>query len=147
MSTSAHGEEGTVFWTEEALVDSGFRVKGAGFRFQVTYSSLCGILGGAGNDSGGECGVAVAKRFRMPDSATRISDVPSNAPFWYSFAYGSVHFTIISTEHDLHRGSPQREVGAPPSTLTYHRLGPLGFCLLARQKGLDPLAMSDFPCL
>ncbi|BDA43217.1 probable inactive purple acid phosphatase 27 [Coccomyxa sp. Obi] len=64
--------------------------------------------GNYGNDSGGECGVAVAKRFLMPNSAT-ASGPSSNAPFWYGFDYGSVHFAIISTEHDLRKGSPQRE--------------------------------------
>ncbi len=63
----------------------------------------------AGNDSGGECGVAVAKRFRMPNRETAAGP-PSNAPFWYGFDYGSVHFTILSSEHDLHNGSLQREV-------------------------------------
>ncbi|PNH06496.1 putative inactive purple acid phosphatase 9 [Tetrabaena socialis] len=32
----------------------------------------------------------------------------AKAPFWYSFEYGSVHFTVISTEHDLTAGSKQR---------------------------------------
>lgn len=32
-----------------------------------------------------------------------------NAPFWYSFDYGSVHFTTISTEHALAPGSRQYE--------------------------------------
>ncbi len=43
-----------------------------------------------------------------------------NAPFWYSYDYGSVHFTVISTEHSLEHGSPQYEVRrmrvAPPCT-------------------------------
>ncbi len=34
----------------------------------------------------------------------------ANAPFWYSYDYGSVHFTVISTEHSLERGSPQYRV-------------------------------------
>ena len=69
----------------------------------------------AGNDSGGECGVAVASRFTMPNAEAgsqrnRHSTVSSNAPFWYSFEYGSAHFTVISTEHDIRKGSAQREV-------------------------------------
>lgn len=68
----------------------------------------------AGNDSGGECGVAVAKRFIMPDREADASEnrgpVPSNAPFWYSFEYGAAHFTVISTEHDFHKHSDQRKV-------------------------------------
>lgn len=62
--------------------------------------------------------MAVAKRFTMPSSEAGISSeggnhrtVASNGPFWYSFEYGAAHFTIISTEHDVHKGSPQREVG------------------------------------
>ena len=34
----------------------------------------------------------------------------ANSPFWYSFDYGSVHFTTLSTEHDLTSGSEQRKV-------------------------------------
>ena len=54
-------------------------------------------------------------RFTMPDAEAggrrnRHSTVSSNAPFWYSFEYGSAHFTVISTEHDVRKGSAQREV-------------------------------------
>ena len=89
------------------------------------------MLARLGNDSGGECGVAVAKRFRMPDSTAgvggrnartgnaaalnRSGAVPSNAPFWYSYEYGSAHFALLSTEHDLRKGSEQREVSFPPA--------------------------------
>lgn len=89
----------------------------------------------AGNDSGGECGVAVAARFLMPGAAGLGSAPPAepysncsaaaavcgrrrraralaNPPFWYAFEYGSVHFSIISSEHDLTRGSEQREARA-----------------------------------
>ena len=34
----------------------------------------------------------------------------SNAPFWYSYNYGSVHFTVISTEHSLEPDSEQYRV-------------------------------------
>ena len=74
----------------------------------------------AGNDSGGECGVAVAKRFIMPDREAAALEnrgpVPSNAPFWYSFEYGAAHFTVISTEHDFHKHSDQRKVGLKQDT-------------------------------
>ncbi len=89
----------------------------------------------AGNDSGGECGVAVAARFLMPGAAGLGSAPPAepcgaggtaaavcgrrrraralaNPPFWYAFEYGSVHFSIVSSEHDLTRGSEQREARA-----------------------------------
>lgn len=52
-------------------------------------------------DSGGECGVAMAKRFRMPSSKF------SNGVFWYSYDHASVHTVVVSSEHDLSRGSPQ----------------------------------------
>jgi len=45
----------------------------------------------------------VARRFHMPGSAARRD----NAPFYYGFDYGSAHFTVVSTEHDLSPGSPQ----------------------------------------
>lgn len=56
--------------------------------------------GNYGHDSGGECGVPLYRRFHMPDHG--------HAPWWYSFNYGLVHFTILSTEHDFTRGSEQR---------------------------------------
>ncbi|KAL0023220.1 hypothetical protein WJX79_005106 [Trebouxia sp. C0005] len=70
--------------------------------------------GNYGNDSGGECGVATARRFIMPEAyldaaqqeaANHGSSV--NSPFWYSFDYGSVHFVMLSTEHDVTPGSHQ----------------------------------------
>lgn len=55
------------------------------------------------NDSGGECGVPTANFFTMPNGTN------SNKVFWYSYAFGSVHTTVISTEHDLGPGSVQHE--------------------------------------
>ncbi|WCJ39012.1 purple acid phosphatase 27 [Euphorbia peplus] len=43
-------------------------------------------------DSGGECGVAYETYFPMPTSA---KDKP-----WYSIELGTVHFVVMSTEHD-----------------------------------------------
>ena len=72
-----------------------------------------------GNDSGGECGVATARRFIMPEAyldaaqqeaANHGSSV--NSPFWYSFDYGSVHFVMLSTEHDVTPGSHQYRVSS-----------------------------------
>jgi len=51
-----------------------------------------------GGDSGGECGVAVARRFRMPATG--------NGVFWYSFAAGNVHVAMLSSEHDPSPGAP-----------------------------------------
>jgi len=56
-----------------------------------------------GNDSGGECGVPYANRFNMPNSQN------GNDPYWYSFEYSSIHFTVISTEHNFTTGSEQWE--------------------------------------
>ncbi|QCD88917.1 alkaline phosphatase D [Vigna unguiculata] len=50
-------------------------------------------------DSGGECGVPYETYFPMPTSA---KDKP-----WYSIEQGSVHFTVISTEHDWSKKSEQ----------------------------------------
>eukprot|EP00117_Sycon_ciliatum_P020301 scpid33377/ scgid3577/ Probable inactive purple acid phosphatase 2 len=57
--------------------------------------------GNYGDDSGGECGVPMAKRFHMPQSPG------SNGVFWYSVDVANVHFVMISTEHDLSPGSVQ----------------------------------------
>ena len=56
--------------------------------------------GNYGHDSGGECGVPVYNRFHMPDRN-------GNQPWWYSYEYGLAHFTMISTENNFTRGSPQ----------------------------------------
>ncbi|PNX74507.1 putative inactive purple acid phosphatase 27-like protein, partial [Trifolium pratense] len=50
-------------------------------------------------DSGGECGVPYETYFPMPTSA---KDKP-----WYSIEQASVHFTVISTEHDWSINSEQ----------------------------------------
>ncbi|CAK9311464.1 unnamed protein product [Citrullus colocynthis] len=52
-------------------------------------------------DSGGECGVPYETYFKMPISG---KDKP-----WYSIEIASVHFTIISTEHNFSINSPQYE--------------------------------------
>ncbi len=59
--------------------------------------------GNYGADSGGECGVMIARVFHMPEREARAD----NPPFWYGWDYGPVHFTAISTEHDLTPGSVQ----------------------------------------
>ncbi|KAK7263945.1 hypothetical protein RJT34_31544 [Clitoria ternatea] len=52
-------------------------------------------------DSGGECGVPYETYFPMP---TEAKDKP-----WYSIEQASVHFTVISTEHDWSENSEQYE--------------------------------------
>jgi len=53
-----------------------------------------------GQDSGGECGVALQRRFHMPDAGNTDSS-------WWSLDVGPVHFVIMSTELDFTKGSPQ----------------------------------------
>ena len=55
--------------------------------------------GNYGHDSGGECGVPTVHRFHMPDNGNKV--------WWYSFDYGLVHFTMMSTEHNFSRESVQ----------------------------------------
>lgn len=50
-------------------------------------------------DSGGECGVPYETYFQMPNNG---KDKP-----WYSIEMASIHFTIISTEHNFSINSPQ----------------------------------------
>jgi len=52
-----------------------------------------------GDDSGGECGIPYERRFPMPG-------VSGDQP-WYSFNFGNIHFTIMSTEHDFTYSSAQ----------------------------------------
>ena len=81
----------------------------------------------AGNDSGGECGVATARRFIMPGATlsglaednVEYHSRHENPPFWYSFDYGSIHFVMLSTEHDVTPGSHQYQV-SHTSLLTLH---------------------------
>jgi acid phosphatase type 7 len=54
-----------------------------------------------GKDSGGECGVPTANLFTMPNGTN------SNGVFWYSYKFGNVHTTVISSEHDMSPGSRQ----------------------------------------
>ena len=51
-------------------------------------------------DSAGECGIPQEKRFHLPNQ-----DGPQSP--WYSFDFGSVHVTLMSTEHDFEAGSEQ----------------------------------------
>lgn len=50
-------------------------------------------------DSGGECGVAYETYFPMP--------IPARDKPWYSIEQASVHFTVMSTEHDWSENSEQ----------------------------------------
>ena len=74
----------------DTLKDPSSRTKGRGF-----HPSWGNYL----HDSGGECGVPTWYRFHMPDNGNRV--------WWYSFNYGPVHFTVMSTENDFTPGSRQ----------------------------------------
>jgi acid phosphatase type 7 len=50
-------------------------------------------------DSLGECGLGTSTRFRGPRNGNQI--------FWYSFEVGGVHVVMLSSEHDMSKGSPQ----------------------------------------
>jgi hypothetical protein len=50
-------------------------------------------------DSGGECGVPYESYFPMPSAG---KDKP-----WYSIEQGSVHFNVMSTEHEWSEKSEQ----------------------------------------
>ena len=58
------------------------------------------LVGAAVTDSGGECGVPATARFQMP--WTNGPDAP-----WYSFDYGAMHVTVMSTEHPFELETPQ----------------------------------------
>jgi len=53
-----------------------------------------------GQDSGGECGVALQRRFTMPDAGNTASS-------WWSLDVGPIHFIVMSTELDFTKGSAQ----------------------------------------
>ncbi|KAF4347639.1 hypothetical protein G4B88_024277 [Cannabis sativa] len=69
------------------------------YRYGRDYLELSPVYGTP--DSGGECGVPYETYFPMP---TPAKDKP-----WYSIEQGSVHFTVISTEHVWEKDSEQYE--------------------------------------
>ena len=71
----------------------------------TTDSGFHPAWGNFRTDSGGECGVPTAKRFLMPKA--QQGNCTSNGVFWYSYSFGLVHTIMISSEHDLSKGSPQ----------------------------------------
>lgn len=67
-----------------------------------------------GNDSGGECGVSYATYFpfsvqkgSLKKRGNMVQGPVEGA--WYSYNHGAVHFTVMSTEHNMTVGSPQYE--------------------------------------
>jgi len=55
--------------------------------------------GNYGDDSNGECGLPVFARFHMPDNGF--------GPLWYSLNAGPIHISMLSSEHNFTKGSPQ----------------------------------------
>ncbi|KAK7857524.1 putative inactive purple acid phosphatase 24 [Quercus suber] len=66
-------------------------------------------------DSGGECGVPYETYFPMP---TPAKDKP-----WYSIDQGSIHFTVISTEHNWSPNSEQ----VPANKWSLSRISEYGY--------------------
>ena len=84
------------------------------------------------------CPLAAENRHR--GSAPR-----ANAPFWYSYDYGSVHFTVISTEHSLERGSPQYRVrSGPPPLVLWLSVSPQSG---VHHRGSGPCLATGWRCL
>lgn len=61
------------------------------------------IQGNYGDDSYGECGVPVARRFLMPNQGDKLGQMK----FYYSFEFANVHFVMLSSEHDFSNNSVQ----------------------------------------
>eukprot|EP01052_Picozoa_sp_SAG31_P022731 SAG31_NODE_1823_length_7191_cov_9.623519_5_plen_377_part_00 len=68
-----------------------------------------------GRDSGGECGVPTAWRFKMPTPPTPASAAPGDAPYWYSFDHGPAHFVMVNTELPLVPANSPGPSHHPPS--------------------------------
>lgn len=100
-------------------------------------------------DSRGECGVPLAARYgdvggwraaleaaagdgteKGIDAATL--DTAAAPPFWYSFDAGPVAFTILSSEHAVHPGSPQHAWAAARLLSVDRRVTPWSILALHR---------------
>ncbi|DBA03021.1 TPA: hypothetical protein N0F65_003209 [Lagenidium giganteum] len=57
-------------------------------------------MGNFFDDSKGECGVPMIKRFHMPDNGNKV--------FWFSFATGLTYHIVLSSEHKCDANSPMR---------------------------------------
>lgn len=72
-------------------------------RQMAPISSQIPYVTGVGNHEAWYNWTAFVSRYPMPSSSPN-----SFPPFWFSFDYGPVHFTSISSEHDYSPGSAQR---------------------------------------
>ncbi|KAK1732869.1 purple acid phosphatase [Skeletonema marinoi] len=75
----------------------GSKKDGSGIKTNETFHPSWG--GSGFHDEGGECGVPFAKRFAAPNNGNSI--------FWYSFEQSLVHTIMLSSEHNMTRGSAQ----------------------------------------
>ena len=63
-----------------------------------------------GKDSGGECGIPYNKRFLMPGPPLATKGyLTGSTNIYHSRNVGTVHFVLISSEHDTSKGSEQYE--------------------------------------
>jgi Icc-related predicted phosphoesterase len=59
-------------------------------------------------DSGGECGIPFDRRFKMPGPKLRSEGyLTGSTNIYHSRNVGTVHFVLISSEHDTSKGSEQ----------------------------------------
>eukprot|EP00986_Skeletonema_menzelii_P011528 scaffold5949_cov150-Skeletonema_menzelii.AAC.4 len=75
----------------------GSKEDGSGIKTNQTFHPSWG--GHGFHDEGGECGVPFAKRFAAPDNG--------NSVFWYSFEQSLMHTIMLSSEHNMTKGSDQ----------------------------------------
>ncbi|KAL9424328.1 hypothetical protein AB3S75_036252 [Citrus x aurantiifolia] len=110
-----NGNVDSVFHIGDISYATGFLVEWDFFLHQITpVASRVSYMTAIGNherdyvnsgsvystpDSGGECGIPYETYFPMP--------TPSKDGPWYSIEQASVHFTVISTEHDWWLNSEQ----------------------------------------
>ncbi|KAH9774269.1 Purple acid phosphatase [Citrus sinensis] len=110
-----NGNVDSVFHIGDISYATGFLVEWDFFLHQITpVASRVSYMTAIGNherdyvnsgsvystpDSGGECGIPYETYFPMP--------TPSKDRPWYSIEQASVHFTVISTEHDWWLNSEQ----------------------------------------
>lgn len=64
---------------------------------------------GVGNHEAWYNWTAVRHRYPMTHNSPAASASLASPPFWYAYEMGGVHFTMLSTEHDMYEGSPQWE--------------------------------------
>jgi len=72
------------------------------FKEVQPYAAIRPYMAGVGNHESFYNWTAFTHRFQMPGQQSG-----GNGNFWFSFDYGNVHFTSLSTEHTYSPGSPQ----------------------------------------